>query len=104
MISGAARPCLPNSAPCTEPYRTQRSFDVMSIRQKSLSGPGLPTMTWNYHYSENAGGWQGDGTSPLKTTKLGTGRFWEIDVVYTNQNGEHVGTESYTGFGYKRDE
>ena len=41
--------------------------------------------------------------SPLKTTKLGTGRFWEIDVVYTNQKGEHVGTESYTGFGYKRE-
>lgn len=41
--------------------------------------------------------------SPLKTTKLGTGRFWVIDVVYENQKGEHVGTESYTGFGYRRD-
>jgi acyl dehydratase len=41
--------------------------------------------------------------SPLKTTKLGTGRFWELDVVYTIQKGEHVGTESYTGFGYKRE-
>lgn len=42
--------------------------------------------------------------SDPKTTKLGTGRFWVIDVVYANQNGEHVGTESYTGFGYKRGE
>jgi hypothetical protein len=42
--------------------------------------------------------------SEPKTTKLGTGRFWVIDVIYTNQNGEHVGTESYTGFGYKRGE
>jgi hypothetical protein len=40
--------------------------------------------------------------SAPKTTKLGTGRFWVIDVVYNNQRGEHVGTESYTGFGYKR--
>ena len=40
--------------------------------------------------------------SDPKTTKLGTGRFWVIDVVYMNQRGEHVGTESYTGFGYKR--
>ena len=40
--------------------------------------------------------------SDPKTTKLGTGRFWEIDVVYTNQKGEYVGTESYTGFGYRR--
>ncbi len=42
--------------------------------------------------------------SEPKTTKLGTGRFWEIDVIYNNQNDEHVGTESYTGFGYKRGE
>lgn len=41
--------------------------------------------------------------SALKQTKLGTGRFWEIEVRYTNQRGELVGTEFYTGFGYKRD-
>jgi len=41
--------------------------------------------------------------SALKRTKLGTGRFWEIEVRYANQRGEHVGTELYTGYGYKRD-
>jgi len=41
--------------------------------------------------------------SDEKTTKLGTGRFWVIDVEYTNQNGALVGVESYTGFGYRRD-
>jgi len=40
--------------------------------------------------------------SDLKTTKLGTGRFWVIEVEYTNQRGERVGVESYTGFGYRR--
>ncbi len=40
--------------------------------------------------------------SEEKTTKLGTGRFWVIDVVYRNQDGALVGTESYTGFGYRR--
>jgi acyl dehydratase len=40
--------------------------------------------------------------SEEKTTKLGTGRFWVIDVVYANQDGELVAVESYTGFGYKR--
>lgn len=40
--------------------------------------------------------------SDPKTTKLGTGRFWVIDVEYENQKGESVGTESYTGFGYRR--
>ena len=42
--------------------------------------------------------------SPPKTTKLGTGRFWVIEVEYTNGAGELVGVESYTGFGYKREE
>ena len=37
-----------------------------------------------------------------KTTKLGTGRFWVIDVVYHNQDDELVGIETYTGFGYRR--
>ena len=39
-----------------------------------------------------------------KTTKLGTGRFWVIDVEYRNQHGDLVGVESYTGFGYRRPE
>jgi acyl-coenzyme A thioesterase PaaI-like protein len=38
-----------------------------------------------------------------KTTKLGTGRFWVIDVEYRNQRGDLVGVERYTGFGYRRD-
>lgn len=40
--------------------------------------------------------------SPPKRTKLGLGRFWVIDVEYVNQHGKAVGTESYTGFGYRR--
>jgi uncharacterized protein len=40
--------------------------------------------------------------SEPKTTKLGTGRFWVIDVHYVNQRDEVVGIESYTGFGYRR--
>lgn len=40
--------------------------------------------------------------SEPKTTKLGTGRFWVIDVDYRNQEGSLVGTEIFTGFGYVR--
>lgn len=40
--------------------------------------------------------------SDEKTTKLGTGRFWVIDVEYRNQFGDLVGVESYTAFGYRR--
>ncbi len=39
-----------------------------------------------------------------KTTKLGSGRFWVIDVEFRNQRDEVVGVESYTGFGYRRAE
>ena len=40
--------------------------------------------------------------SDPKTTKLGTGRFWVIDVPYRNQRGDLVGVETFTGFGYVR--
>ena len=40
--------------------------------------------------------------SEPKTTRLGTGRFWVVDVEYRNQRGEVVGVESYTAFGYRR--
>ena len=40
--------------------------------------------------------------SDPKTTKLGTGRFWVIDVPYRNQHGVLVGVETFTGFGYVR--
>jgi uncharacterized protein len=42
--------------------------------------------------------------SPPKTTKLGPGRFWTIDVEYRNARGDLCGVESYTGFGYRRPE
>jgi acyl dehydratase len=42
--------------------------------------------------------------SEPKTTKVGTGRFWVIDVEYRNQRDELVGVESYTGFGYRRED
>ena len=40
--------------------------------------------------------------SPLKTTKLGTGRFWDFGVRVVNQRGELCAEERYTGFGYNR--
>jgi acyl dehydratase len=41
--------------------------------------------------------------SEPKTNRLGTGRFWVIDVEYFNQRDEWVGTDSYDCFGYRRD-
>ena len=41
--------------------------------------------------------------SDLKTTKLGTGRFWVLEVEVENGDGQLCAIESYTGYGYKRD-
>ena len=41
--------------------------------------------------------------SEEQTRRLGTGRFWVIDVEYRNQRAELVGVERWTGFGYRRD-
>ena len=41
--------------------------------------------------------------SEAKTTKLGTGRFWVIDVEYRNQRRRAGAASSpITGFGYNR--
>jgi acyl dehydratase len=40
--------------------------------------------------------------SEPKSTKLGTGRFWVVDVSYRNQRDQLVGVETFTGFGYVR--
>lgn len=42
--------------------------------------------------------------SDLKTTKLGTGRFWVLEIEIENRNGDLCAIESYTGYGYKRGE
>ena len=41
--------------------------------------------------------------SAIKQARVGKGRFWVIDVEYTNQRGELCAIESFTGFGYRRD-
>jgi acyl dehydratase len=40
--------------------------------------------------------------SESKTSRVGTGRFWVIDVEYRNQHRELVGIETWTGFGYHK--
>jgi acyl dehydratase len=40
--------------------------------------------------------------SDVKKTRVGMGRFWVIEVESVNQDGEHVGTDIYTCFGYRR--
>jgi hypothetical protein len=39
--------------------------------------------------------------SEEKTTRVGTGRFWTIDVTHCNQDGEVKGVETYEMFSYR---
>lgn len=41
--------------------------------------------------------------SDPKTTRVGRGRFWTIEVHYVNQRDELLVLEKITGFGYRRD-
>jgi acyl dehydratase len=41
--------------------------------------------------------------SAEKTTRLGRGRFWVIEVQYHNQHGELAATEQFDCFGYRRE-
>ena len=38
----------------------------------------------------------------VRTTRLGTGRNWTIDVTHRNQDGEVAGIESYEMFAYRK--
>jgi len=40
--------------------------------------------------------------SAVKTTRVGVGRFWVIDLECHNQHGEFVGRDTYDCFGYRR--
>lgn len=40
--------------------------------------------------------------SEVKTTKVGRGRFWVIDVEVVNQDGDFVGRDTYSCLGYRR--
>ena len=40
--------------------------------------------------------------SDVKTTRVGRGRFWVIDVEVVNQRGEFVGRDTYSCLGYRR--
>lgn len=40
--------------------------------------------------------------SDTKKTRLGTGRFWAIEVVYERADGAWAGSETYLAFGYRR--
>ena len=69
---------------------------VMTDNTLVLYDPVRPGDTISHHQVLKS-------VSGPKTTKLGSGRFWVIDIEYHNQLGELVGIESYTGFGYIRE-
>lgn len=40
---------------------------------------------------------------PVKTTKLGAGRFWTVEMQYVGADGALAGVESYEFFGFRKE-
>ena len=60
-------------------------------------------MIWDYTYSENQGGWAGDGTSPLKTTRVdkpdGTYDVHHFDRSWSYLEGAAKKVQSFSSTG-----
>ena len=93
---GRARPALPLQVHFDLKARLDLPEAVMTDNTITFYEPVRPGDRLRTHQVLRS-------VSDEKTTKLGTGRFWVIDVVYRNQRNELVGVETYTGFGYRRD-
>ena len=84
--------------------RTFAFYLPLDNQWQAYSRNGEEQLIWRFRPGDRLRTWQVlRSVSDEKTTKLGRGRFWVIDVEYVNQRGEWVGTETYTGFGYRRD-
>ena len=85
-----------------EDVRHQRSFDTYSLVEKTLSGPGLDSMTWDFSYSETQGGWTtSTGVSDINTTTVidpeGHKTVHSFDRTYTWKEHAAVKTEHFNG-------
>lgn len=76
-------------------------FDVLAIQAKRLSGPGLPTYAWTYHYTTPVGGYI-DNCPNCPTTKTttvdgpeGERDIYTYGVQFEVNDGQLLKTEIY---------
>jgi len=49
-----------------------QTFDVPALKSKQISGPGIPTATWTYSYSAEAGSWLSNCPLPTSCARTKT--------------------------------
>lgn len=93
--------------------RTPYFFDVMSLTQKTISGPGISTATWSYSYDATPAPLWGtpDGYNPYPCTTCrldktnsvtepdGTQRRYQFGVEYALNDGRQLETDTVLGDG-----
>lgn len=78
-------------------------FDVLALRTKRVTGPGLPSSAWTYDYTTPTGNWEG-GCPSCATTKTttvtgpaGDRTVSTYGVVYNDNEGQLLKTDVYAG-------
>ncbi|NUO75135.1 MAG: RHS repeat protein [Lysobacter sp.] len=99
-----ARP-IPDYEPTEDAYTAMvpARFDVLAIRSKTVTGPGLPGYTWSYDYTTPIGSWEGAcaNCASTKTTAVtGPGGERTVNtygVVFNQNEGQLLQVDTYVG-------
>jgi RHS repeat-associated protein len=67
-------------------HYTKKCTHSMSLVNKSLTGPGLPTMNWTYNYSENKGFYTNESTSGASLSYYPSAYLNSLDYKSTTVN------------------
>ncbi|UHQ22626.1 hypothetical protein LVB77_18565 [Lysobacter sp. 5GHs7-4] len=96
---------VPDYEPTRDAYTAMvpARFDVLALRRKSVTGPGLPGYTWTYDYTTPVGSWEGTcgNCATTKTTTVnGPGGERTVNtygVVFDQNEGQLLQVEAYAG-------
>lgn len=100
----SARP-EPDYEPTEDAYTAlvPARFDVLAVRSKTVTGPGLPGYTWSYDYTTPIGSWAGtcaNCATTKTTTVTGPGGERTVStygVVFNDNEGQLLQVETYAG-------
>lgn len=100
----SARP-EPDFQPTEDTYTAliPARFDVLAVRSKTVTGPGLPGYTWTYDYNTPVGSWNEGcaNCAPTKTTVVnGPGGERTVNtygVVFNENEGQLLQVDAYAG-------
>lgn len=100
----SARP-EPDYEPTRDAYTAlvPARFDVLALRSKTVTGPGLPGYTWTYDYTTPVGSWAGtcvNCATTKTTTVTGPGGERTVNtygVVFNENEGQLLQVETYAG-------